>query len=254
MKIKAIISFSLCLLLSYAWAQDSDESVLLINMAYDNGRWYAEPAKVLPCPGPSKPDSLSENRSMYQLSSRDGKVLYRRFITDPRIILVEDPKEPVEIADKARFTLRIPLGGEGKRAVRLDEAYVFEFYQQGRDPGKAAASVEVAELVQNFAKSRSAGEPAPCQIKTPDLSKLPPLKAGNSDALSADSAAKLIASDRGLLIRQGVEMDIRPDELRELVYKNRKSWPEFNIREKQVSQFLEEYEAQYSRANSKRAN
>lgn len=254
MKIKAIISFSLCLLLSNAWAQDSDQSVLLIDMAYDDGRWYAEPAKVLPCAGPSKPDSLSENRSMYQLSSRDGKVLYRRFITDPRIILVEDPKEPVELADKVRFTLRIPLGGKDKRAVRLDDAYVFEFYQQGRDPGKAAASIEVAELVQDFAKTRSAGEPAPCQIKTPDLSRLPPLKAGNSDAISADSAAKLIATDRGLLIRQGVEMGVRPDELRELVYKNRKSWSEFNIQEKEVNRFLEEYATQYSRSNNKRAN
>ena len=91
------------------WAQEQeDKAVLLVRMFYEAEQWSAKPLRILPCEAPSKPAPHTDRRSVLVLRGDDGKVLARRLITNPRIILIEDPKEQAKLLSQMEFTIAVP--------------------------------------------------------------------------------------------------------------------------------------------------
>ena len=251
MRTTLVTSLVLFLVAGTAWAQRQerpDESVLLVDMAFNRGVWQAAPVKVLPCPGPSKPDSTATNQSMFQLRNRDGKVLFRRYIMNPRIVLVEDPKVPAGLLQTTKFTLRIPIRHEGARAVGYRDVHSFEFFERvsgdaARD--KPSVSLRLDTAMERLTRTQDAGIRVPCQVAAPSTERMPDLTMDPGNALSPDSLAALIQNDRGALIKWGLENGVTPDELRRVVRENEKRLGQVKMTPARAERLIQEYEAAY---------
>lgn len=248
-----IIVIGLCLFLTsnIEGRERKEEAVLLVQMTFDQGQWSAKPLKILPCGAPSKPDPLSRQRSTFTLRDVGGKLLFRRLITNPRIILVEDPKEPAKLLSKMDFTLAVPF---------VTGAASFQFferegdYREDHQKIKAAAATAVADLravIANYER-RGRQERASCQIIAPKPED--PRKLGEvvNTAISVETIASAIAHDQHVMIERGLALKLSPDELRQLVYSYRDNWNQFRINEKQVERFLERYAAAFREAAKKK--
>ncbi len=227
-----------------------DESSLLIAMSYDGGVWQARATKVLPCPGPSKPDNLSPARSMFQLKNREGKVLYRRYILNPRIILVEDPREPAPLLKQTRFTLAVPIKHEGKRGVQYRDVSAFEFFEKvgtDRQQEKPSVSVRLDKDMEELTRTAEAGKRVPCQVAAPSTEHLPKLTLDPGTAVSLDSLASLLQHDRGALIHWGLERNLTPDALRKIVKENEKHLGQVSLTPERAEELLREYDVAYKK-------
>ena len=243
---KGIIAAAVALLALFgtAWAERADESVLLVQVAFSHGHWQAKAASVLPCEGPSKPDSISATRSMYQLKDRDGRVLLQRYIENPRIILVEDPREMAPMREEISFTLRIPLPQQGKRAISLKDIFTFEFFENSRSQKDPSVTLRLDKDMQAL---QPLGKLPPCAtIVKPPSDKLPPLTVRPGDAVSTESLASLIRLDRGVLIRWGLENGLTPEELTRIVAEHEAELAQVNLDKATVARLLREYEAAYN--------
>jgi len=223
------------------------EAVLLVRMVFDQGQWRAKPLEILPCGAPSKPDPLTRRRSAFQLLDRSGKVLIRRFITNPRVILVEDPKEHTKLLSKLEFTLAVPF---------VEGATSFQFFERDRDyPDDyrkmdeiaGAANADLGDVVEAY-QDKGRQERAPCQIIAPKPED--PQKLGEviNTAISVETITSLIARDQHLLIKRGLELDLHPKEVRRLVYDYRNQWSRVQIDEEQVEGFLKRYTSAFREA------
>jgi hypothetical protein len=245
MKANIALAVILCSLIAPVSAERTDESVLLIAMTYSKGHWSAKPLSVLPCGGPSKADSLSATRSMFQLKSGDGKILYRRYIENPRIILVEDPKEPARLLDETKFTLRIPIKATGKRAIAQNDVYGFDFFENGRDFKKPNTSIRLDKVMPTLSRQLAVGKRASCQIIEPRLDNLPELKMEPGTAISPESLAALLKHDRGLVVRWGLDNGLTPDTLRKNVLAQKDKWAQVGLDRKAVDGLFSDYDAAY---------
>ncbi len=246
MKKYTAVTLACTLLSGAAWSADtSGEMVLLMNMTYAQGRWQAQPAAVLPCGGPSKPDSSSASRSLYQLRSRDGKVLLQRYIANPRMLLVEDPREPSELLKETKFTLRIPINQPGQVTIAVADVQTFEYFENAREV-RTPSAVARFDQDKNLATLVQAVDPksVPCALADPS-SRLPPLRIPPSDAISPETLVTLIQKDRGSLIRWGLDNDLAPTELRTLVWQNEKQLAELQLDKATIDKLLQEYEVAY---------
>ncbi len=251
MKLGAIV-IGLCLLLagSVEGAERKDESVLLVRMTFDRGQWSATPLKILPCGAPSKPDPLTRERSTFVLKDGRGKVLFRRLITNPRIILVEDPKERAKLLSEMKFTLAVPF---------VEDATSFQFFEREQDyredhqkiearPGTAVA--DLSDVVASYERG-GRQERASCQIIAPKPED--PRKLGEvvNTAISIETITSLIARDPRLMIERGLELKLDPEEVRRLVYSYRDYWTQVRVNEERVERFLKRYAAAFDEAAKK---
>ncbi len=247
MKKLTALTFACTLLSGAAWSADtSGEIVLLVNMAYTQGRWQAEPTAVLPCGGPSKPDSVSGTRSVYQLKDRDGKVLLQRYLENPRLLLVEDPRENADLLKETKFTLRVPINQAGRSAIAVADVQTFEYFENARELRKPSAVVRFEEG-KDLATLLKAVDPktAPCTLADPSSARLPPLTLPPGDAISPDTLTALLQKDRETLIRWGLDNDLAPAELRKLVAQNEKQLAALQLDKAAIDKLLQEYEAAY---------
>jgi hypothetical protein len=239
------LTLACTLLSSSAWSAGSaGETVLLMNMTYAQGRWQAQPAAVLPCGGPSKPDSVSAIRSLYQLKSRDGKVLLQHSMTNPRVILVEDPREPAGLLKEMKFTLRVPINQPGKAAIAVEEVQTFEYFENARDT-RTPSAVARFDQNKNLVTLLQSADSAPCVLVDPRTDRLPPLRIPPSNAITPDGLAALIQNDRESLIRRGLDNDLTPTQLRTLVSQNPKQLAELQLDKATIDKLLLDYEAAY---------
>lgn len=244
--ITAAVTFACASLsVSASAAETSREMVLLMNMGYSQGRWQAQPAAVLPCGGPSKPNSTSATRSLYQLKNAEGKVLLQRYIQNPRILLVEDPREPTDLLKETKFTLRVPINQAGSVAIALEDVRTFEYFENGANAGRPSvvARFDSGKGLAPFAQPVD-GQTASCVVLDPSKG-LPPLRIPPSDALSPEQLAALIQKDRESLIRWGLDNDVTPPELRTLVWQNEKRLSEVHLDRAAADKLLQEYETAY---------
>lgn len=264
MKTKLILTTALLALFSPTWAAEritpmtteirpvpmkvmerADESVLLIEMHFSKGKWQAKPLSILPCGGPSKVESTAPMRSMLQLKSRDGKILFRRHIGNPRLVLIEDPKEEPRLLAETTFTLRIPLRSQGRSMVSEKEVYSFEFFEDSRDDKKPATRLNLSKVMPELSRLRTTNKRASCQLIKPRMDKLPELKAGPSTALSTDSLASMLKNDRELLVKWGIDNRMTPDELKKLVFEHKDQWARLSLNKRSVETLLQEYSMSY---------
>jgi hypothetical protein len=245
MKMKIAFALILVALSTSVFAERPDEVVLLIDMQYSDGRWEAAPFALLPCAGPSKPDALSGARSMYLLRGRDGNVLLQRYIDNPRIILIEDPREGSALLEQIHFRLRIGIPQQYASArFKPSDVRAFEFYENGHD-------VRYASAVVTFEEQGLAAMPmpdrAPCSVMLPDFSKRRPLPRDSGDAISPSTLATLLRHDRGAVIRWGIESRVTPTELKRLLTRNEGIVAGLQLNAPQMELLLAEYTRAFGR-------
>ena len=240
------IIISLCIFVagSAQSAVVKDESVVLIRMSFENGQWRAMPLEILPCGAPSKPDPLTRQRSAFQLMDGKNRVLFRRHITNPRIILVEDPKEEAELLSELEFTLAVPL---------VEGAALFQYFEherdyrkdpRGREEQPTVATADLSEVIADFEKRRHR-ERAPCQIIQPKPEDPRKLGKAIDTAISVETITSMIARDQHLLIQQGLERNLDPEELRQLIYSYKDQWADVRVNNEDVEMFLDRYTAAF---------
>lgn len=253
MKRALLIGLPLLLMASVASAQDRerpDESVVLISLAYDHGGWRARAVGVLPCPGPSKPDAVGPSSSMFQIRNRDGRVLFRRYIMNPRIILVEDPREPAAMLRQMRFTLPIPIRHEGERGIQFRDVHTFEFFERANDyrqGTRPSVALRVDTALEQLTRTLDTGRPASCELRVPSTERMPPLGLDPGTGISLESLASMIQRDRGALFRWGLEHNVTPDELRAMIRENPVGLAQANLTPERAEALVREYEVAYRR-------
>lgn len=126
---------------------------------------------LLPCPSPSKPISAPEQQLQFVAYDEKGEALYRFGIMDPRLILVEDPRELPEPLKQLEFVARLPyMHGLSK----------VEFSVPG-DRKEPVASVEISKVLAIYHEAGGIQQKAICQVSsdrvdaghTPDLPASP---------------------------------------------------------------------------------
>lgn len=226
-------------------AQQSKErdAVLLINMQYDGDRWFAKGESVLPCAGPSKPDSRSSMRSMIRLTDKSGKTVTQRYITNPRLILVEDPKERPELLKEMSFSLRVPVKNASEDT--LSRISTFEFSEKGEE---VSVKLDLQGMVERFLSNPP--KSASCILKAPDASKLPKIDVKPDESISPELAKKLMQENPVMVMSMGVRLGVEPSFVQAWVSENSAVLKEMDVSEGQVRELLKEYQAFYSK-NSK---
>lgn len=235
----------IALLSSASLAQPAQTpSTALFEMNYSNGYWNAKLMDILPCDSPSKPYQASRTNSEIRLTDYYGKTLYQRALTNPRIILMEDPRENAKLLDKTHFVLRVP--------VQKNTA-TFDFYEdaKNRKSNKADASIYVADEIERYYAKGGNLQKAACQIARPELTQklvVPqPKGAGPSNGISTKTLATFIAKDQDVLIELGVNRGMHPSKVKTLLYKHRDQWGKYGVNSKEVASFLSDYSKAFNK-------
>lgn len=217
-------------------AQDGPNSVMLLDFNYAYGKWSVKPYKALPCEAPSKPDHWSPTSSRLVIHDYWGKAVYQRAIANPRIILVEDPREPVDLLKKVSFTVAVPL---------TEEMSILAFHEGANERKSPSARLDIGAAAAEYWASRASAKQADCQFPKPDRSKLPRLPEPKDNSLSIDEITRMVHEDQPSLIKQGLSLDLHPKEVKALIYGNRTDWRDVEVTQKDVATFLERYTAAY---------
>ena len=131
----------------------SDET-LLVAVKFNEGVWTAEPMSLLPCPSPSKPLSAPAQQVQFVAYDDKGEAQYRFGIMDPRIILVEDPRELPEPMKQLEFVARLPyMRGLSKVEISVPAEH--------KEP---VATVEITKVVREYDAAGGIQQKAVCQV------------------------------------------------------------------------------------------
>lgn len=156
----------------------SDET-LLVAVKFNEGVWTAEPMLLLPCPSPSKPLSAPAQQMQFVAYNEKGETLYRFGIMDPRIILVEDPRELTEPLKHMEFVARLPYTrGLSKVDVNVP-----------RERKEPVASVEISKVLAEYEAVGGIQQKAVCQVPGDRVDAVmtpaPPFVPSNGDAVAS---------------------------------------------------------------------
>jgi len=158
----------------------SEESVL-VDVAYDNGVWRGEVRSILPCGSPSKPLSPPEDHSVgFSVFDRSGKELYKHAFMDPRIVLIEDPRELPDLLTQVKFTAVLPYF-PGMQEIR--------FFEDVQKRDAASLVVDMKYAVDQYEQAGGRAQKATCQIPLGRNTKLD--VAAPADDKSGATAATL---------------------------------------------------------------
>lgn len=131
----------------------SDET-LLVAVKFNEGVWSAEPMSLLPCSSPSKPLSAPAQHVQFLAYDEKGEALYRFGIMDPRIVLVEDPRELPEPLKQLEFVARLPyMQGLAKVEISVPG--------ERKEP---VASVEIGRVLDEYNAAGGIQQKAACQV------------------------------------------------------------------------------------------
>lgn len=105
------------------------QNVMFVPVGYNQGQWYqADEVQVAPCEPPSKPSLANELDPSIRAFDGNGEEIYQQGMRNPRLVLIEDPKEPVALLSEIRFELRLPY-------VRgIERVEFWEFPRQQKEP------------------------------------------------------------------------------------------------------------------------
>lgn len=132
----------------------SSDETLLVAVKFNEGVWSAEPMSLLPCPSPSKPVSPPEQQLLFTAYDEKGEVLYQYGIMDPRLVLVEDPRELPEPLKQLDFVARLPF----VHGLSKVELYVPAERQE------PITSVEVSKVLAVYNEAGGSQQKAVCQV------------------------------------------------------------------------------------------
>ena len=85
------------------------DNVMFIPVAYQDGEWFQrDNIQYAPCEPPSKPNLGTDADPVIRAYDLQGELMYTKGMRNPRLVLIEDPKEPVALLRKVAFELRLP--------------------------------------------------------------------------------------------------------------------------------------------------
>ena len=139
----------------YSQTKDSS-SVVLVPLTFEDERWFLGPGEIsiLPCEAPSKFIQGAESDPLIRILGPEEKVIYQRQMRNPRLILVEDPKEVPPLLSKVSFNLKFAL---------IDGMETFEFwYDRGRQK-EATVTANLQDPIKEYMSKGGPLQKAPCQ-------------------------------------------------------------------------------------------
>lgn len=111
------------------------DNVMFIPVAYEQGKWFqADEVQYAPCEPPSKPNLGTDADPVIRVFNEQGERLYEQGMRNPRLVLIEDPKEPVALLQDIAFELRLPY---------LRGAYRVEFWEFPREQQEPSMVIQV---------------------------------------------------------------------------------------------------------------
>ncbi|MCG8668220.1 MAG: hypothetical protein MI867_02315 [Pseudomonadales bacterium] len=125
------------------------DNVMFIPVAYNQGQWFqANEIQFAPCEPPSKPNLGNEFDPVIRAYDAQGEEIYEQGMRNPRLILIEDPKEPAALLSQIRFELRLPY-------VRgISRIEFWEFPREQKEPS----------MVLEVPRDPQIPEKADCQV------------------------------------------------------------------------------------------
>ena len=125
------------------------DNVMFVPVVYRDGVWYqGEEIQYAPCEPPSKPSLATDADPIIRAYTKEGEMAYEQRMRNPRLILIEDPKEPVALLKEISFELRLPyIRGISKVEFwefpreQQEPSLVFEVNPEADIPGKADCQV-----------------------------------------------------------------------------------------------------------------
>lgn len=125
------------------------DNVMFIPVSYVQGQWFqSNEIQYAPCEPPSKPNLGNDMDPLIRAYDVQGELVYEKGMRNPRLVLIEDPKEPAALLREISFDLRLPyLKGISK----------VEFWEFPREQQEPSMVIEVDPEAQ-------IPEKADCQV------------------------------------------------------------------------------------------
>lgn len=147
-------------------SQESDESVVLVHLLYEYGKWSVGPdgVTILPCEAPRQIVPGSKSDSLIQVLGQDGKVLHERQIRNPRRVLYEVVKHDEaaktrhRLAPKRLFKYKFPL---------VPGMEVFKFWHKPESQKEPDIVVDLRGAIKDYWSKGGAEQDATCQAPYP---------------------------------------------------------------------------------------
>lgn len=218
----------------------SEDGVVLIDLKFNNGEWSAGLRDILPCGSPSKPPHFGAPQSAIFLSGDGTRPVAQRLITNPRLPMIEDPREPPKLLEEVSFTVAVPYG-KGARSVTFIEDFDGQFKRA--DDTKAGINLDISERAARF-ETRPPGERPDCVPVYPRFGRTTGLVTPDVKNLSSAE----VLSNRSQLIRQGTRAGVTPSAVRAFVRRYRGQLIERGFKSEDIDRLVRDYETAYSRS------
>jgi len=150
---------SALVLADHAYAQENKDSVVLVPLIFEKETWSLNPegVTVLPCAAPTKFIRGTEGDPLIRVLGANKEPVYERQMNNPRLILIEDPREEPSLLDEVSFKIRFKLA---------DGMELFEFWYNPRAQEEPSVTVDLREAIKKYVDAGGVDQEAPCQQPT----------------------------------------------------------------------------------------
>jgi len=146
----------LSILSTHAYSQENKDSVVLVHLIFKDENWSVGPDEVLvlPCAAPTKFIRGTESDPLIRVLGSNNEPVYQRQMNNPRLILIEDPKEEPLLLEEVSFKLRFEL---------MDGMEILEFWYDSLEQKEPSLIVDLRDAIKRYLEAGGPDQKAPCQ-------------------------------------------------------------------------------------------
>jgi len=230
----------------------STSYVLMVDLVYENGQWSVKPTEVLPCNGPAgSPLTRSDRSSRLQLQDQRGRILYQRYMRNPRWVHYEATKEgkkPDIFLDQVKVRLAIPVEFPEHRNSKTVMPTRFTFTETVGKADRPSVSINIGRQVNKLYRASKAKQEFGCQLETVTAEHLPPLRTGSqTPALfwGIENIKAVIMSQPGFTLKMIADTGVTPVEFRKAIFKFKDQWSAWGLDRKGVDRLIRDFNRIY---------
>ena len=240
--------------------KDHNEQVnysLMIDLTYEKGKWTAKPVEMMPCDGPGGiPLTRSDQSSMVQLLDNNGRILYQRYLRNPRWVhyeVTKEGKKPDEFLDQVKVKLIIPIQMPHKRGSDIPMPNRLTFTETVGSSDRASVSVNIGRQLSRLFNASKSKKDFPCQLEKVTADHLPPLQGESTKSelfANSDNVKALLMSQPELALKVIADMGTSPATFRRAIYDVKDQWQSWGIDKRRANQLIQQYNSIYRKKKS----
>ncbi len=223
--------------------------VLMVELEYNNGRWAAKPTEVAPCEGPGGPPlTRSDKSSMLQLLDRNGRIIYQRYLRNPRWVHYEatrkDGKKPDILLEQLKLKLAVPIEFPQNRNTKTAMPSRLTFTETVGSANKPSLSINIARQVNRLYRASKSKKDFACQLEVVTAEHLPPLRMGSTDSdvfAKSDNLKNMIMAQPDLALRVISDTGVGPAKFRKAIYDLKGQWAAWGLDKAEADRLIREY-------------